>query len=183
MLLASISLYCTYLSSSCRALCSTAYVSVERAPICHWAACTSAKQYLVPGFNYRFACVYIYMWLMKVEVFCSSSYPLWTIHLLPLSPLCFFPTLFFFFCPLVTCVVECLTLLNTHKMLSLPVGGKSFLPAMSLTWWPIYKIFLLLLPHTHTKCKNPVYSGFRSIQPSSLLHTWLCCKFNFKLSL
>lgn len=108
-------------------------------------------------------CVYIYMWFIKVEGFCSPSYPLWTIHLLPHSPLRFFPTLFFFFfpCPLVTCVVECPTLLNTHKMLSLPVGGKSFLPAMSLTWWPIYKIFLLLLSHTHTKCKNPTCSGFR----------------------
>lgn len=67
----------------------------------------------------------------------------------------------FFSCPLVTCVVKCLTLLNTHKMLSLPVGGKSFLPTMSLIWWPIYKIFLLLLSHTHTKCKTPTYSGFR----------------------
>lgn len=110
---------------------SAAYVSVERAPICHWAACTSAKQYLVSGFNYRFACVCIYMWLTKVGVFCSPSYPLWTIHLLPLSPLSF-P--FCFFCHLVTCTVECLTLVNTHKMLCLPVGGKSFLTAMSLTW-------------------------------------------------
>lgn len=137
-------LHCTYLSSLCIALCSAAYVNVERAPICHWAACTTAKQYLVSGFNYRFACVCIYTWLTKVEVFCSPSYPLWTIHLLPslsLSPLSFF--LSFFFCPFVTCTVECLTFRNTLKMLSLPVEGKSFLPAMSLTWWPIYKIFLL----------------------------------------
>lgn len=68
-----------------------------------------------------------------------------------------------FFCLLVTCTVECLTLLNTLKMLSLPVGGKSFLSVMSLTLWPIYKIFLLLRPSRHTnrpcahsKCKNPI---------------------------
>lgn len=144
-------LYCTYLSSLCRTLCNTAYACVERAPICHWAACTSTKQYLVSGFNYRFACVCTYMWLLKVEVFCSPSYPLWTIHLLSLSSVCLSHSVFSpFFCPLVTCTVECFTLLSTLKMLSLPVEVKSFLGATSLTLWPIYKIFLILLHSTHT---------------------------------
>lgn len=69
-----------------------------------------------------------------------------------LSLLSVFPTLFFppFFCPLVTCTVECFTLLSTLKMLSLPVEVKSFLGATSLTLWPIYKIFLILLHSTHT---------------------------------
>lgn len=87
-------LYCTYLSSLCRTLCNTAYACVERAPICHWAACTSTK-HLVSGFNYRFACVCTYMWLLKVEVFCSPSYPLWTIHLLSLSSVCLSHSVFF----------------------------------------------------------------------------------------
>lgn len=68
------------------------------------------------------------------------------------SLLSVFPTLYFspFFCPLVTCTVECFTLLSTLKMLSLPVEVKSFLAATSLTLWPIYKIFLILLHSTHT---------------------------------
>lgn len=146
-------LHCTYLSSLCGALSSTAYVNVERAPICHWAACTLAKQYLVSGFNYRFACVCVCIhmahqsWGLLFYLLSSVNNP----SVAPLSSLSVFPTLFF--CPLVTCTVECLPLLNTLKMLSLPVGGKSFLPAMSHTWWPICKIFLL--PSTHmykTQC-------------------------------
>lgn len=84
-----------------------------------------------------------------------------------LSLLSFFPTLFFF-CPLVTCVVECLTLPNTHKMRSLPVGGKSFLPAMSLTWWPIYKYFCYFSPTLIPNAKIPAVVASESIPTTSL---------------
>ena len=140
-------LQCTYLSRLCEALCSTAYVNVERAPICHWAACTSAKQYLVSGFNYRFARVCIYMWLMKVEVFCSPSYPSAASLALALSPLSFFLARFIL-CTLVTCNVECLTLLNTLNILSLPVVGKKkafSLPCLSHVG-PFNVLFFLFLP-------------------------------------
>lgn len=73
----------------CRALCSPACVSVERAPICRWAGCTPAEQYLVSSFNYRSACVFISTLLTKDELFCSPSHCLWTIHLLRLSRLSF----------------------------------------------------------------------------------------------
>lgn len=161
-----LALHCTYLSTLCRALCSTAYVNVERAPICHWATRTSAKQYLVTYFNYRFAwvcmCSSRKLRSFVLSLFSSVSNPSAASLSLPLSfcpplPLCFF------FCPLVTCTVECLTLPNTLKMLSLPVGGKSFSSAMSLTWWPIYQIFLLPSTHTESMCSYQMQKSHRTI--------------------
>lgn len=115
-------------------------------PLSH--LCLSKTVPLVSSFNYRFAYVFIYTLLTKDEVFCFPSYHLWIIHLLPPS-LSLSGVFFSHFCLLVTCTVECLALLNTLKMLSLPVGGKSFHPAMSLMWWPIYKMFLLLSIHAN----------------------------------
>lgn len=153
-------LHCTYLSSLCIALCSAAYVNVERAPICHWAACTTAKQYLVSGFNYRFACVCIYTWLTKVEVFCSPSYPLWTIHLLPslsLSPLSFF--LSFFSVPSWHVLLSALLSATHLKCLAYLLKEKAFsLPCLS-HGGPFTKYFCfpppwLIRPCAHTNTKN-----------------------------
>lgn len=63
-----------------------------------------------------------------------------------------------FFSLLVTCTFEYLTLINTVKMVSLPVGERGFLPAVPLTWWAIFKIFLLsctlIILCSHSKYKN-----------------------------
>lgn len=157
-------LYCTYLSSLCRTLCNTAYACVERAPICHWAACTSTKQYLVSGFNYRFACVCTYMWLLKVEVFCSPSYPLWTIHLLSLSSVClshsvFFPPFFVLWwhallsALLSSARLKCLAYLLKWKAFSVP--RLSHCGPFTKYFWYCFTPPTLTTHEAPPKCKNP----------------------------
>lgn len=81
-----------------------------------------------------------------------------------LSLLSVFPTLFFslFFCPLVTCTVECFTLLSTLKMLAYLLKWKAFSVPRLSHCGPFTKYFwYCFTPPTLTtreappKCKNP----------------------------
>lgn len=139
MLLLIVVLHYAYMSSLCRTLCCTAYVCVEREPICHWGSCTSAKQYLVSGFNYRYAmCVYIYetheSWGLLSSILSIVSNP---------SAVCY--TLFslcFLFSHVFFCHVLLSALLSwTCSKCTVYLQLKS-----CFTWGLIYKTFLLQLP-------------------------------------
>lgn len=151
-------LYCTYLSSLCRTLCNTAYACVERAPICHWAACTSTKQYLVSGFNYRFACD---SWKLRSFVLplihCEQS--ICCLSLLSVFPTLFFPPFFVLWwhallsALLSSARLKCLAYLLKWKAFSVP--RLSHCGPFTKYFWYCFTPPTLTTHEAPPKCKNP----------------------------